>query len=270
MTEYEILFLSQDRIWENLKPQKGYPVTFQESGQYWGPKCTNPQSFIRVKVPAEFDEISKIFGGWNRRTTYEITAFDPVTDTFGVKMFADIETVKGSKKEGELNVADVEQFLSDWGAVVKHDESAPNDVRFTLKAIDALEGKGYIYFGKEDDYVIFTESFYDPMEGLHRIDADYSNSILTKEQVEVTIASAGATLISIDHDKGLFTFETTRDIMREKLEEAVRNNFDNAVSIARYYLPESYVDAAITAGGLVEEPDLDTLKSKLIDKFVEV
>lgn len=270
MTQFEILFLSQSRTWSNMSYQKGYPVTFKESGEAWGSKELEPQSFIRVKVPAEFDEISKLFVGWNRRTTYDITAFDPMTDTFGVKMFADIETVKGSKKEGELNVADVEQFLSDWGAVVKHDESAPNDVRFTLKAIDALNGKGYIYFGNEDDYVVFTETFYDPASGLHRIDADYSNSVIPKKQIEDTIASAGATLISIDHDKGLFTFETTRDIMRGKLEEGVRNNFDTAVSIARYYLPESYVDAAIAAGGLVEELDLDTLKSKLTDKFTEV
>ena len=244
--------------------QKGYPVTFNDNGA-WGKEEKKPENFIRVKVPCTKEQAESIFGSWNRRTTYNITAFDPATDTFGVSMFADSATVVDI--EGVIDVDMLEQFLTDWGVIIDKHGSTINDVRFTLKAIDALEGKGYIYFGKEDDYVIFTESFYDPESGLHRIDADYSNSAIPEQTVRDTLAAANATLISIDHDKGLFTFETTRDIMTAKLEEAVRENFDTQVSLARYYLPENYVDAVKDAGGYAEESDFDTFRSKLIDKL---
>lgn len=260
----EFLYLSQSRTWARMTYQKGYPVTFNETGT-WGKEEMKPETFIRVKVPCTKEQAESLFGGWNRRTTYSITGFDPATDTFGVSMFADAATVVGD--EGVIDVDILEQFLTDWGAVIDKHGSSINDVRFTLKAIDALEGKGYIYFGKEDDYVIFTESFYDPVSGLHRIDADYSNSNIPEQTVIDTLAAANATLISIDHDKGLFTFETTRDIMKAKLEEAVRNNYDTCISLARYYLPENYVDTVKAAGGFVEESDFDTFRSKLIDKL---
>lgn len=260
----EFLYLSQSRTWARMSYQKGYPVTFHQDGT-WQRLKGEKEFSICVSVPCTREQADSLFGGWNRRTTYNITAFDPITDTFGVSMFADAATVVGD--EGVIDVDMLEQFLTDWGAVIDKHGSSINDVRFTLKAIDALEGKGYIYFGKEDDYVIFTESFYDSASGLHRIDADYSNSAIPEQTVRDTLAAANATLISIDHDKGLFTFETTRDIMKAKLEEAVRENFDTQVSLARYYLPESYVDAVKDAGGYAEESDFDTFRSKLIDKL---
>jgi len=261
----EILFFAQEREANKMRYCKGYPVIAKEDDFSWGGDERDPNKFVRVKVPCTTEEAESVVGGWNRKTTYTITAFDPLSDTFSVKMFADDSTVAGD--EGTIDVDMLEEFLTDWGAVIDHSSSSLNDVRFTLKAIDALNGKGYIYFGQEDEFVNFTEALYDPVTGLHRIDADYSNSTLKEAVVRSTLEQAKATLISIDHDKGLFTFETTRDIMKAELEEDVREKFDILVSRARYYLLESVVDSIKTVGGFSEMSDFQTLKNNMVDKL---
>lgn len=273
MEKYEISFLSQDRVPNPEKPnmdwQKGFAVTFQKEGAYWGPRELDTNSFVIIRCPMTEDQARKVCDGWNRQTAYEITEFVPDTDFFKVKIFSKPETVSISGV-GALTIPILSDFLTKWGAVVKAEESADNSIVFTLSAMDALNGQGLIYFGDEDEYVTFTEEAYDIPTGVHKIFMDYTNSrIVGGKDLTDYLTSCGAVVVTDDFRAGKAVFTITRDVMKTKLEEAVRTNFDLPVSFRDYYLKPEYVEELKALAPIVELPDFDTLLSKMNSKLRE-
>ena len=238
---------------------------YKEEGWQWGAMERLPTNCFRIGVDCTEEQVQSITQPWRRITSYNILDFDAATDSFKVAMFAVPEGVSVSGI-GQVSAEELQQFLVEWGAVVLHDESAPNDVRFTLKAIDALNGKGYLYFGEEDEYIVFTEIEYDMATGTHTIQADFSLSKF--KSIRQALEFKGCTVMSENEDTGVAVFSTTRDIMREHLEQSVREQFDIQIGRVLKYLPPEYVDSVIALGGYKEETweDLsNTLLSKLED-----
>lgn len=266
----EILFLSQDREPNPENPnfdwQKGYAVTFKEDGWQWGRMEVKPENFVIIRCPMTEEQARNICEGWNRQTSYEITEFIPDTDSFKVRIFAKENTVSPAGV-GALTIPILSDFLTKWGAVVKTEESQDNSIIFTLNAMDALNGQGLIYFGEEDEYVIFTEEEYDIPSGLHKINMDYSLAKI--KDVKQYLESCGAVVLSDDFARGKAVFTITRDVMKAKLEEAVRTNFDLPVSFRDYYLKPEYVDELKAIGTIVDVADFDTLLTKMNSKLRE-
>jgi hypothetical protein len=252
--KYEILFCSRDMLGSALDPgmvwKKGYPIMYKEEGWQWGAMDRLPTNRFRIGVECTEEQAQSVTKPWRRITSYNILDFDAVTDSFKVAMFAVPEGVSVSGI-GQVSVEELEQFLTEWGAVVLHGESADNDVRFTLKAMDALNGKGYVYFGEEDEYVVFTEIEYDIITGTHIILADFSNSNL--KSIRKALEFKGCTVMSENENTGAAVFSTTRDIMRERLERSVRERFDIQIGRVVRYLPPEYVDSVTALGGYKEE-----------------
>jgi hypothetical protein len=233
--------------------KKGYVVSYQPEGSNWGACEKDITKFVLARVECTKEQADSLLEEWKRKTLYEILDFDPATDSFKVKIYPDDSLVSESGA-GSLTVEDMSDFLTKWGAVILEDESDVNDIRFTLNAIDVLNGQGYIYFGDEDEYVIFTELGYDPTEGLHRIKADFSLSSM--KSITSTLLEKRCSIESEDQTKGETIFTTTRDIIREHLERDVRDNFDKQLCRARLYAPD-YVDSIIALGGFKEEDNFN-------------
>lgn len=247
--KYEFLFISEDRSNHNqLAWKKGYPVIFHPEGWNWG--AVERHSNIIVRVECSKEQAESIVCPVYRETLYEILDFNPATDSFKVKIYPNPENVLSSG-EGSISVESMEEFLVKWGTVLLPHESDVNDIRFTLKAIDVLNGQGYIYFDDEDDFITFTELEYEPESGTHRILADFSLSKF--KSIRDYLIQKRCTVESEDQDKGEAIFSTSRDIMREHLEQDVRDNFDRMVSRTKKYLNASYVDSVVSSGRFKED-----------------
>jgi hypothetical protein len=217
----------------------------------WGGEEYNTNIFVRVQTDLTMDEVKQLSKPWRRWTTYDVLNFDPANDLFEVKMYASPNTVDKKTGEGSLSLQEAKDFLSWWGAVVMP-ESDDTKVIFSLSALDVLNGKGFIYFNDEDEFVDFTEKSYDPVSGTHVIYMDYSLSKLKwDEGLGSYMKSKGVYVSEVNDDAGNLTFSVTRDQLIQALEVAVQTTFNIEVGQYRHYVAPEIIQAAKDAGGLI-------------------
>lgn len=240
---------------------KGFPVVACKSPWNWGgEEC--PPKFIRVNVldANEVADVNNVMQEWKRKTTYEILHFDASKDFFRVRIFAD-PLISTSNPVAQVTVAEMQQFLLDWGAE-KVEDASPG-VLFEITAMDGITSRGLFTFGEEDANVTYTEIGYDQLSGIHTVELDYSASSLADQtirnilsQVQLEVKTIGA---------GICTFEAQREKMIAQLERQVADKFNKMIARVRYRFTDSIVDTALLSNGTV-----DLMLADLDDNLVDV
>lgn len=238
----EILINAVDRVPADAAVQllgswrRGYPVVAKEQGWNWGTsECLPNFSIVRISDAPDLKAVQDYVTPWVRKTAYTILNHDPASDFFQVHTYADPTTV-GVNPNGQVLAAQMHDFLLSWGATEIIDD-VNGGVDFKVSAMDALNATGYLNFGQEEEYVIFTETTYDAVSGTHTISCDYSTSTVKPEQMTQALTAAGCDILSRDDVNAHIVFNAFRATMIGYLETAVRKNFDSMIGRAQWYFP---------------------------------
>ena len=236
----------------------GFPVLCREYGPMWGPGESFPAfSLVRITDAPDLPSVQSYVTPWKRKTAYNILANDPSQDFFQVHIFADPSSI-GLNAEAQFLAKDMSALLTSWGAKAIADATG-GGVTFTIEALDALNATGYLNFGQEEEYVVFTQTAYDPTAGTHTISCDYSTSTVKPEQMTAALKQAQCDVVSRDDKNAKIVFNAHRSVMMQYLTDAVRKNFDTMIGNAQYYFPASVCTKGLTLMTFEE------MKSCLID-----
>lgn len=259
---------------------KGFPVDVKPAPFAWGGAC--PPDFAIVRI-TDTDDVKDWNTPWTRITAYEILQHDPLADFFRVKIFP-----TDKKSAAALTVAEMQQFLLDWGAEKIESDNPDLGVIFEITAMDAINHRGLFTFGAEDDFVTYSEIEYDMATGAHKVSMDYSLSKLTVDDIRVVLSEAQMDIDSIEtvdelvesddpegepttitREIGVCIFTGYRHKMIGLLEQQVAAKFHKMLTRVRWRFSDETVMDALLHGG-VKEMTLAEAEEDMIDVAEEV
>jgi hypothetical protein len=244
---------------ELLSNLDGHVVTYQSKDPViWGGMEYDISRFVRFRVPdADASLAQHLMSKWTRWTAYSILEFIPEQDLFTVKMFSTVYAKDNN--EGMITPDEVRSFLVEWGASVLP-ESTVDNILFKISAIEALDGKGFLYFGDQDDSVVFTELSYEPVEGVHIIEMDYSQTILSwNSDLKDYFISKDISVYDLDEDLKKLKFTASRTQLIKALELSVEQRFHFEASSGRYKVEKFIIDKCLCNSGFLELPQQELI-----------
>jgi len=237
--------------------KKGYPVTIKKYPHGgWGYMECYPY-FVQVRVTdGDITDVESLissnFGGhsivqeWTRKLDFSTVNNDPVIDGWRIDVSA---TNPGANNYAGITQEMVETYLSRWNAsVVAFTE---NNVRFDVAIFEdgdsnpgAIQSQGF--WGVDPIGVIFTEIDYDQGTGIHTVEADYSGTGFTSDQVESRIEARNANIIS--NTSGVVTFDVSRVNVFKWFQEEVKTALETVIYRRQFRVDTSTVDYIVSNG----------------------
>lgn len=223
--------------------RRGYIVSVFEDGHPL-------ETFSKIKLPrfciidipgvskAAIEQYAQSF---IRQIDYSIVAHDPVQDGYRVDVSTINATVSG---KGVLTRAKVENYLTDWGAVVVNANTSR--VRFDVLMFDAMTSPQLW----NNAPVTFSEEDYNETTGVHTIRATYNNAPVPQQvmtEAERRVALVGGVVVS--NDPGSIVFTMDRGVVFQAFKDEVKHLIEDRFLTRRYYFNAATMDAAVANGG---------------------
>jgi hypothetical protein len=237
--------------------KKGYPVVIKPYPHPgWGYKEGYPY-FVQIRVTdgdvsdvealiaSSFSETS-IIQDWSRVIDFATVNNDPVIDGWRIRVFA---TNPGANNYAGVTQSMVENYLTKWNAEVF--SATANEVQFDVAIYEdgssnpgAIQSEGF--WGIAPTGVVFSEDTYDQGTGDHTVEADYSVTSFTADQVANRVAERGGTINS--NTGGIINFTINRTDVFQHFQEEVRQALDQIIYRRQFRVAESTVDTIVSTG----------------------
>lgn len=219
--------------------KRGHPGVVFPDGHTWGAEEGLPK-FIIVKVPGStVAEVRAYISEWRRVLNFNIDSQSLPADSFVVTVSADASGV-GASGEGRITRVMVENFLTNWNAVVT--VASVNSVTFTTVIREAIASDGF--WERNISAATFLETNYTQAGGIHRTQVDYPSSI-SAGTVEELIKGRRGSIISHNTGTRRITFNIARVDVRREFEDSVKRKLDTGLVPRRWILPESFLSGAV-------------------------
>jgi hypothetical protein len=176
---------------------------------------------------------------WRRVIDFEVVTHVPATDGYRVRAWG---TKPGTGGLGNLTQANIEAWLTSWGATVFSSDS--NEVVFDYKIYDMAISEGF--WNKDVSLVVFSKFNYNSGTGVHVIEADYSATPWDAESVQKSLESKGVPIDS--HAGGVIRYRVDRTSMNAYFKQASKDKLEHMIQFRQYYLDSDTVDSAIATG----------------------
>jgi len=227
-----------------LTRNAGFPIHAMGSSQIGGKQI--PPKFIQVEIPDE-DDYQAIYNSycvpWMRVIDWEFIGHDYSIDGHRLRIFVKPEYVSASG----INSIDYSQaaaYLQKWNASIF--ESSQNSITFDALVYEAIKSQGF-WNGYIAYMIDWTELDYNQTTGIHRVQADYSESDLvnlSESQINEYVEKRGATIVS--HADNVVIFDIHRTAVFNVFKISTKSALEKKYSNARFKLPESYIPTAPT------------------------
>lgn len=253
---------------DHMKVRKGQPVSVQADGHPIGTKEGLP-NFCRIRITdALRADLFEYLKAWTIEIDFEVlnhtTTFP---DTYTVRAFNTNTAVNLQPYigRGELIRAQIENWLSGWGAVVN--SASADNVQFTATIWDALRSRGFWrYPGFILQDINFTSVNYNIGSGIHTVEADYSTLNINPNKIEDAVLEAGGSIV--DHANKVITFTIARTVVIQTFKQEVKDRTRNYLRKKQYYFGNAVVDNIIANGGTIDT-DLVTFQSYIRNRLTD-
>jgi len=237
--------------------KKGYPVAILDDPRSFRGYKEGLPYFCAVRVTdgtkAEVEAmIASAFSGtslnqtWSREIDFATVNNDMPIDGWRINVFA---TNPGANNFAGVTQAMVENYLTKWNALVV--QATVNEVRFDVAIFEdgsqipgAIQSQGF--WGVEPTDVTFNETSYVEGTGVHTVEADYSLSSFSSDQVQKRIEDRGGIVSS--NVGGVATFTINRTDVFQWFQQEVREALEQTIYRRQFYIPEAVVDTIIATG----------------------
>jgi hypothetical protein len=236
--------------------KKGYPVGMMDEPRTFRGYKEGLPYFCAVRVTdgnvADVEAmISSSFSGrsltqgWEREIDWTVVNSDLAIDGWRMRAFA---TNPGFTNIAGINKEMVENYLNNWNAEVF--SSASNEVVFDVAIFSSSAGAGAIqsdgFWGVDASNISFNETSYVSGSGTHTVEADYSLTSFTSDQVDDRITQRGGT---VDSNTGtVATFTIDRSDVFQYFKQEVKDALDRTMYRRQFRIPEATVDTIISTG----------------------
>ena len=237
--------------------KKGYPVSmFDAPRVHRGFKEGLPYScFVNVTdasvaevdamIVSAFSETS-LNQDWTRKIDFATVTNNASIDGWRIRVFA---TNPGANNFAGITQAMVENYLNKWNGVVF--STATNEVVFDIAIYEdsvpdpgALQSEGF--WGVVPTGILFTENSYVEGTGVHEVEADYSGSAFSSDQVQRRIEERGGVVSS--NTAGVATFTINRTDVFQWFQQEVTEALAQTMYRRQFRIPEATVDTIIATG----------------------
>ena len=234
---------------------RGFPVLAKPWPCMWSGQERLPKyAIIRI---SDSDDLTTWTEPIMVRSEYQILSHDIESDVFSV-----VITPSAQHESYKLPVTALAEFLQLWGAV--NIVASDYRVDFDISGFHGMTSIGLLTFGSEYDFLKFTEESYDRPSGDHVISMDYSLSNLSMDKIKLVMREASMSIVQLSHDVGLCKFLGNRVSTIHILERQAEDTFHRMVARVKRKFDNEILNAAISAGGLVEI-SVQEAESHLVD-----
>ena len=200
-----------------------------------------PESFVMVEVPTvTMAAYEKYSDPWRSILDYTVISQNTVLDTLRIKVFSTTQSVSNL---GGITLEQTESFLNRWNATVFL--SALNEVVFDFSVYGGATSEAF--WETPLLGIVFSEISYDPVTGIHRIQANYSALANNPTYVERYIVGKQGTIIS--HANKIIVFDISRAIILSTFKSDIKEKVETIINRRRYYFMPAVVDYIIAQGG---------------------
>jgi len=200
---------------------------------------------VNGMIASSFSEKS-INQSWKRKIDFATVNNNVTIDGWRIRVFA---TNPGFSNLAGITREMVENYLTKWNAVVF--SATANEVIFDVAIFeDAVNDPGAIqsrgFWGAIPTDVSFNEISYVEGTGVHAIEADYSLSSFSSEQVQKRIFVRGGVIVS--DISSVITFTINRTDVFHWFQQEVKKVLETIIYRRQFYIPEAVVDTIISTG----------------------
>jgi hypothetical protein len=237
--------------------KKGYPVSifdapythrgYKEGLPYFCAVNVTDASAAEVEamIASTFSE-KRLNQSWIRQIDFATVNNDLVIDGWRIRVFT---TNPGFSNLAGITQSMVENYLTKWYASVF--STATNEVIFDVAIFeDAFNNPGAIqsegFWGIVPTFVFFNETSYVSETGIHTVEADYTASVFTSEQVQERVEERGGEVVS--DISSVITFTIDRVDVFKWFQQEVKEAIENTIYRRQFRVPETTVDYIIANG----------------------
>ncbi|MCP4990978.1 MAG: hypothetical protein GY928_34505 [Colwellia sp.] len=215
--------------------------------------------YVILKIPDRLmSELDQYALSWNIELDYTIVNQNLGIDGHRIR----VSNTKTNSTSGSITRAQVENFLTGWGAIVF--SASQNEVIFDCSINGILESESF--WEVDITGAVFTEVSYDQGTGIHRISLDYSALANNPSYAERYILRHASSIIS--HANKVIVFEVERDTILSVLKDGIKDKVERLVKRKQYKLKSAAVDYITGQGGVVTDTYANFL-TNLTDKLTE-
>ncbi len=237
-----------------------------EKGDIWEIRANNAPvgikeavEFVILKIPNQLmTDLDQYALAWNIELDYTIVNQNLGIDGHRIR----VSNAKTNSTLGSITRAQVENFLTGWGATVF--SASQNEVILDCSINGILESESF--WDIDITGVDFTELSYDEGTGVHLISLDYNSIGNNPSYVERFVARRVESIIS--HANKVIVFEAERDAVLNVFKNDINETVEKNIKSRQYKLTSAAVDYITGQGGVVTDTYVNFL-TNLIDKLVE-
>lgn len=192
---------------------------------------------------------------------YTIVNSSPSLDGFRVDVFTTNKTASG---KGQLTLAQVDAYLTSWGATIVNVNSTR--VRFDFSIYGLLSSSQMLGHWPQ---VTLAEDSYDSVTGDHVLTVTYINAPLPPKAVteaERIVQQFGGTVNS--STPGAINFTMNRSDVINYFKLQTKEALERVVLLRQYRFDPAFIDTAIAAGGVLSVTPAQAI-ANLIDRATE-
>lgn len=228
----QLLILKNDTI----SHTRGDIVEIRPSASPFG--GLEPDSFYMVDISdAIVSEFIEYANEWDTILNYNVINSDLINDVFQIELSATTNV----SEVGGITRDQVETYINKWSGTVN--SFSNNTVTFTISIFNAIKSSGF--WNKNTDNVIWTELDY--TNGVHTVQADFTNVNVTSLSVEDHMSEKGANIIS--NNNNIIVFSIDRATIRNDFQSSIIRKVKRQIKRRRYYLPENILTIIDSNGG---------------------
>ena len=200
---------------------------------------------VNAMIASSFSE-KRINQSWKRRIEFSTVNNNIIIDGWRISVTT---TNPGFSNLAGITREMVENYLIKWNGVVH--SVVTNEVQFDIAIYeDALNDPGAIqswgFWGVIPTDVSFSEILYVEETGVHTIEADYSLSSFSSEQVQKRIKVRDGVVVS--DVSGVIVFTITRTNVFHWFQQEVKKVLEIPIYLRQFRISEANVDTIISTG----------------------
>lgn len=227
------------RATANSDWEVGDVVVAKASPATWGGKEGLPD-FVRITVTdTTLTQVNNYLQPWYFDLDYTVLQQDS-NDGYRVRIENPYNDTSDS---APVTKSQVKNYLESWGMIPV--SISATDLRFDFSVFLVLQSESF--WGRDVSLVQFIEDSYEPLGRLHTVRADYSATPWAPVSVQISVESAGGTVLQNTGGEIRFAIEGP-DVIR-RVKEDFHDKWAAQQQPRRHYVSPVVVQAVVDDGG---------------------